>query len=114
MFQEPQEYPQNEIVDVTEYFQTRYSDIKDYKVLKAERKGTETLVLAKLDYPNNCTVDPTARRNRFEVTHRWHKDCQSPLSSVQGSDVNYLTFKEVKSAIVKTEPKHLFDILQVF
>jgi hypothetical protein len=59
--------------------------------IRAERKGTNTLILRKLDAPFRRFDGKMAR---YELEHRWHKSESSPVTSVQGNDFTYWQRKE--------------------
>ena len=91
------------IVDVTIYYNWP-------GVLKAERKGCNTLILTDLGGPNNAAFAESERDNPYELIYRWHSSPTSPQSSVSGSEVSYFSEDEVKG----WQEKSLFDLFQLF
>ena len=93
----------DEIKDVTSYYAGK-------GVLKAERKGRNTLVLTDLGGPNNITFDPKNWNNPYEIAYYWHPHDNSPQSSVLGSEFSYYSEAEVDG----WQDKSLFDLFQLF
>jgi len=96
--------------DVTNEAQTFFAG----EVLKAERNGTNTLILVKLDHANGVTLDRSERRNRYQIHYRWHQSPDSPLTSVMGTENTYWPRKDVAEILRKANPKSLFDVFNLF
>jgi len=59
--------------------------------VRAERKGTNTLILRKLDAPVKRF---DGKKATYELEHRWHKSETAPVSSVLGNDFTFWQRKE--------------------
>ena len=54
--------------------------------IRAERKGTNTLIMRSLESPVKRF---DGKKANFELEHRWHKSEESDITSVQGNDFTY-------------------------
>lgn len=54
--------------------------------IRAERQGTNTLIMRKLDTPIKRF---DGKKARYELEHRWHSSETAPVSSVQGNDFTF-------------------------
>src|SRR4051794_34853211 len=97
------------IIDVTAQARTLMGE----KVLKAEQKGSNVLVLIKLDGPNNVTLDRKERRCRYQLHHRWLSNPAS-MTSVRGAENTYWGRREVAKCLRKQTKLKLFDVFQLF
>jgi len=76
-------------------------------VLKAERKGCNTLILRRCEH---LTRACDGRARRFCVEYRWHASETSDLNSVQGNEFTYFGYREVSG----WKKKSLFELFQLF
>lgn len=90
-------------IDVTEQFQKWSST-----VLKAERKGVNTLILYRCTELSSAAFDGRARR--FQLEYRWHKSPESDLNAVQGNEYTYQGYRDIRG----WKKKSLFDLFQLF
>lgn len=88
--------------------------------LIAQGKGSNFLVLSKLDQPTSLRAD--GKKAQFELVYRWlSQDCErendEAYACTQGSEVTYWQRKELKSGFfdrLKAGTINLFDEFSLF
>ena len=101
------------IIDVTEAAKKYISP----KVVKAERKGKNVLVLIRLLQPNGITFDPAYRQAQWQLEYRWLSrltGTDDEICNVQGNEHSYHGRRTVARCVRKRNPVHLFDAFQLF
>lgn len=90
----------DEIQDVTEH-----TDIAHHSILRAERRGNNTLILRKLPCKQRRVDGEYAT---LQLEHRWHSSATAPICNVLGNDYTLWVEGELKI----DEP--LFDQVDLF
>ena len=82
-------------------------DVTDrFKCLKAEQRGTDVLILRKLDTPIRR---PDRKTAGYEVEYRWLSDPRH-VSCVQGNEFSFWQAREIRG----WKDNSLFDVFRLF
>lgn len=82
------------IEDVTEYYADRFKTIPALKVVNAERKGANVLVL--VDHGDQgALLAGDKKPRRWEIIYYWLSNPQAELCQVLGDEITWYETKEV-------------------